>query len=41
MALKSLTDNKEIRILQDDKGNYMVALNETTYEEKISALLEF
>jgi hypothetical protein len=40
MALKSLKDNKEIRILQADKGNCTVMLNESTYKEKISSLLE-
>jgi hypothetical protein len=40
MALKSLNENKEIRILKGDKGNCMVVLNESTYKEKISSLLE-
>jgi hypothetical protein len=31
MNLISLRDNKEMRILQADKGNRMVALNESTY----------
>jgi hypothetical protein len=39
-ALKSLRNNKQIRILQVGKGNCMVALNESTYKEKISSLLE-
>jgi hypothetical protein len=39
MALKSLKEKKEIRILQGDKGNYMTMLNESTYE-KISSLSE-
>jgi hypothetical protein len=33
MALKSLQDNKEIRILQTDKGNCMVVLNESIYKK--------
>jgi vacuolar-type H+-ATPase subunit C/Vma6 len=40
MALKSLKDKTEIRILQADKGNCMVVLKESTYREKISSLLE-
>jgi hypothetical protein len=40
MALKSLKINKQIRILQADKGNCTVVLNESTYKEKISSLLE-
>jgi hypothetical protein len=40
MALKSLIGNNEIRILQADKGNCSVVLNESTYREKISSLLE-
>jgi hypothetical protein len=40
MALKSLKDNKEIRILQDDEGNCMVVLNKSTYKEKTSSPLE-
>jgi CO dehydrogenase/acetyl-CoA synthase beta subunit len=39
-ALKSLKNNKEIRILQADKGNCTVVLNESAYKEKISNLLE-
>jgi hypothetical protein len=39
MALKSLKDNKEIRILQADEGNCMVVL-ESTYKERISSLPE-
>jgi hypothetical protein len=39
MALKSLK-TKQIRILQADKGNCTVVLNESTYKEKISSLLE-
>jgi hypothetical protein len=39
MALKSLKDNKQIRILQADKGNCTAVLNESTYK-KISSLLE-
>jgi hypothetical protein len=39
MTLKSLKDNKEIRILQADKGDCVVVLNESTYKEKISSLL--
>jgi hypothetical protein len=37
-VLKSLKNNKKIRILQADKGNYTVVLNESTYKEKISSL---
>jgi hypothetical protein len=40
MVLKSLEGNKEIRILQTDKGNSMVLLNESNYKEKICRLLE-
>jgi hypothetical protein len=40
VALKSLKNNKEIRILQADKGNCTVMLNESTYAQKISSLLE-
>jgi hypothetical protein len=40
MALRSLIYNKKIRILKDDKGNCVVRLNETTYKDKISSLLE-
>jgi hypothetical protein len=40
MALKSLKNNKQIRILQADKGNSTVVLNKSTYKEKISSLLE-
>jgi hypothetical protein len=39
MALKSLKDNKEIRILQADKGNCMVVLKNSTFKEKLSSLL--
>jgi hypothetical protein len=40
MALKSLKDNTEILIIHADKGNCTVVLNESTYKEKISSLLE-
>jgi hypothetical protein len=40
MALKALRNNKQIRILQADKGNCTVVSNESTYKEKISSLLE-
>jgi hypothetical protein len=40
MTLKSSKDDKEIRILQANKGNCMLVLNESTYKEKISSLLE-
>jgi hypothetical protein len=40
MALKSLRNNKQTWILQADKGNCMVVLNESNYKEKISSLLE-
>jgi hypothetical protein len=40
MALNSLEEEKQIRILEADKGNYTVELNESTYNEKISSLLE-
>jgi hypothetical protein len=40
MALKSLKNNKKIQILQADKGNCTVVLNESTYKEKKSSLLE-
>jgi hypothetical protein len=39
-ALKSLNNKNKIRILQADKGNCTVVLNESTYKEKISSLLE-
>jgi hypothetical protein len=32
-ALKSLRNNTQIRIIQADKGNCMVVLNESTYKE--------
>jgi hypothetical protein len=37
---KTLKDSKEIRILQADKGNRRVVLNESTYKEKVSSLVE-
>jgi hypothetical protein len=40
MTLKFLKDNKEIRILQADKGNCTVVLNASTYKEKVPSLLE-
>jgi urease accessory protein UreE len=40
VTLKSLERNKEIRIVQADKGNSTVALNEATHKEKIPSLLE-
>jgi hypothetical protein len=40
VALKSLRDYKEIRTLQADKGNCTVILNESSYNEKISSILE-
>jgi hypothetical protein len=40
MALKSLKDNKEIRILQSYKENCKVVLNVFTYKEKITSVLE-
>jgi hypothetical protein len=40
MAFKSMKDNKDIRILQAEKGNCTVLSNESTYKEKISSLLE-
>jgi hypothetical protein len=40
MALKSLEDNKEIRIPQADKVNCTVWMNEYTYKQNISSLLE-
>jgi ribosomal protein S8E len=39
-ALKFLNNNKKIRILQADKANCRVVLNESTYKVKISSLLE-
>jgi hypothetical protein len=36
LALKSLKHNKEIRILQADKGNSTVVLNGSAYKENIS-----
>jgi hypothetical protein len=40
IMLKTLKDNKALRILQDDKGNCTVVLNKSTYKAKISSLLE-
>jgi hypothetical protein len=40
VVLKSPKDKKEIRILQADKANCMVVLDESTYKENISSLLE-
>ena len=40
MALKSLKNNRHVRILQADKGNCTVVLNESTYKEKIASLLD-
>jgi hypothetical protein len=40
MALKSFKNNRHIRILQADKGNCTVVLNESTYKEKIFSLLD-
>jgi hypothetical protein len=40
IALKSLKENKQIRILQADKGNCMVVFNDSTYKEKITSLLQ-
>jgi hypothetical protein len=39
-GVRSIKDNKEIKILQADKGNCMVVLNESTYKEKMASLLE-
>jgi hypothetical protein len=39
-ALKFLKNNKKIRIIQADKANCTVVLNESTCKEKISSLLE-
>jgi hypothetical protein len=39
-GIESLKENKEIIILQADKGNCMVVLNKSTYKEKISSPLE-
>jgi hypothetical protein len=39
-TLKSLKNNKQIWILQADKGNCTVVLNESAYKEKIVNLLE-
>jgi hypothetical protein len=39
-ALKSLRLNKEIRILQADKGNCTVVFDEHKYKEKLNTLLE-
>jgi hypothetical protein len=38
-ALKSLKHNKEIKILQADKGNCTVILDKFIYEDKLSTLL--
>jgi hypothetical protein len=40
MVLKSLKNNRHIWILQADKGNCTVVLNESTYNEKIASLLD-
>jgi hypothetical protein len=39
-AVKSLRLNKDIRILQADKGNCTVVFDESTYKDKSSTLLE-
>ncbi|PNF42699.1 hypothetical protein B7P43_G14177 [Cryptotermes secundus] len=39
-AVKSLRLNKEIRILQADKGNCTVVLDESKYKDKLNTLLE-
>jgi hypothetical protein len=39
-AVKSLSLNKDIRILQADKGNCTVVLDESKYKEKLNTLLE-
>jgi hypothetical protein len=38
--MKSLRLNKDIRLLQADKGNYTVMLDEFKYEDKLNTLLE-
>jgi hypothetical protein len=40
VPVRSLKDSKEIRILQADKGNCTIVLNECTCTEKMSSLLE-
>jgi hypothetical protein len=40
MALKSLKDNKEIKIPLADEGNCTVVLNESTCKKNISSLLK-
>jgi hypothetical protein len=39
-AIKSLRLNKNIRILQADKGNCTVVFDEPKYKEKLNTLLE-
>lgn len=39
-GIQSLKLNKEIRILQADKRNCIVVLNDSTYKEKLSKLLK-
>jgi hypothetical protein len=40
-AMKSLRLNKDIRILQEDKGNCMVVLDESKYKDKLNTLVEY
>jgi hypothetical protein len=39
-AMKSLRHNNDIRILQEDKGNCTVVLDESKYKDKLNTLLE-
>jgi hypothetical protein len=39
-ALTSLKQNKDIRIIQADKGNCTVMLNEADYQNKLNTLLQ-
>jgi hypothetical protein len=39
-TMRSLMHNKDIRILQADKGNCMVVLDESKYKDKLITLLE-
>jgi hypothetical protein len=38
--MKSLRHNRDIRILQAEKGSWTVVLDESKYEDKVNTLLE-
>jgi hypothetical protein len=39
-AMESLRLNKDIRILQEDKGNCTMVLDESKYKDKLNTLVE-